>query len=75
MSLSGYLSEHWSMLVPLIGMSILLITEIHLERKMILRIAVITGLLFIYSVFCYIHQYFHLFAQALRLRRRNLQAF
>ena len=57
MSLSGYLSEHWSMLVPLIGMSILLITEIHLERKMILRIAVTTGLLFIYSVFCYIETY------------------
>ena len=57
MSLSDYLSEHWSMLVPLIGMLILLITEIHLERKMIRRLAVTTGLLFIYSVFCYIETY------------------
>ena len=57
MSLSDYLSEHWSMLVPLIGMSILLITDIHLERQMIRRIAVTTGLLFLYSVFCYIETY------------------
>ena len=58
MSLSDYLSEHWSMLVPLIGMLILLLTDIHLERKMIRRIAITTGMLFIYSVFCYMETYF-----------------
>lgn len=54
MSVSGYLSEHWVMLVPLIGMAILLISDVHLERKMVVRIAITTALLFIYSVLCHI---------------------
>lgn len=57
MSVIDYLSEHWVMLVPLIGMSILLISDIHLERRMIRRIAATNIMLFIYSVFCYIEMY------------------
>ncbi len=57
MSVSGYLSDHWVMLVPLIGMAILLISDIHLERKMIRRIAVTTAMLFIYSIFCHVEAY------------------
>ena len=51
MSIKDYLSDHWVMLVPLIGMSILLITDIHLERRMIRRIAVTNLMLFVYSFF------------------------
>jgi len=54
MTIMGYLTEHWTMLVPLIGMSILLFTDIHLERRMIYRIAFTMIMLFIYSVFCYV---------------------
>ena len=57
MSLLDYLSGHWVMLVPLIGMSILLISDIHLERKMIRRIAVTNVILLVYSVLCYIETY------------------
>ena len=55
--LSDYLEQHWVMLVPLIGMSILLISDIHLERWMIRRIAITNFILFIYSIFCYIETY------------------
>ena len=57
MSIAEYLSDHWVMLVPLIGMSILLVSDIHLERKMIQRIAATNIMLFIYSIFCYIEAY------------------
>ena len=55
--ISDYLEQHWVMLVPLIGMSILLISDIHLERRMIQRIAITNFILFIYSIFCYIETY------------------
>ena len=57
MSFSGYLSEHWVMLVSLVGMLILLISDIHLERKMITRIAATTAMLFLYSIFCHVEAY------------------
>lgn len=55
--ISDYLKQHWVMLVPLIGMSILLISDIHIERRMIRRIAITNFILFIYSIFCYIEAY------------------
>ena len=52
--ISDYLEQHWVMLVPLIGMSILLISDIHLERWMIRRIAITNFILFIYSLSSYV---------------------
>ena len=57
MSISGYLSEHWGLLVLVIGIAIILHSDHHLERKMIQRIAVTNVLLFIYSVCCYVEEY------------------
>lgn len=56
-SISEYLSKHWVMLIPLVGMAILLISDVHLERKMIKRIAATITMLLIYSIFCYIEEY------------------
>ena len=50
MTLSGYLSEHWGILVLLLGMAIVLHSDVHLERGMVKRIALTNLLLFIYSV-------------------------
>ena len=57
LTIFGYLQDHWSMLVLLFGMGIVLYSDIHLERKMIHRIAVANILMFIYSITCYIETY------------------
>ena len=57
MTLSGYLSEHWGILVLLLGMAIVLHSDVHMERGMVKRIALTNLLLFIYSVSCYVETY------------------
>ncbi|MBR6102499.1 MAG: GGDEF domain-containing protein [Ruminococcus sp.] len=57
MSISAYLTDHWGLLVLLIGMGMLLHSDIHLERRMILRMSTTCALLFLYSVSCYVETY------------------
>jgi hypothetical protein len=49
-TISGYSQEHCAMLVLLIGMCIMLYTNIYLERKMIRRISAANIMMFIYSI-------------------------
>ena len=58
MGITGFLQDHWSLLVLLMGMGIVLRLDIHLERTMIRRIAVANVLMFLYSVACYAESYF-----------------
>ena len=51
MTFSGYLTEHWGMLVMLVGLSIVLYGDKHLERRMIRRMAVTIVMIFVYSIF------------------------
>ena len=57
MNISGYLTEHWGMLVMLIGLSIVLKSDKHLEKRMIHRLVVAIVIIFIYSITCYIETY------------------
>ncbi|SDB33351.1 diguanylate cyclase (GGDEF) domain-containing protein [Ruminococcaceae bacterium FB2012] len=57
MTFSSYLSEHWGLLVLLTGILIVLYLDIHLERRMVIRIAVTYGMIFLYSVSDYIETY------------------
>ena len=54
MTFSNFLSEHWGLLVLLTGMLIVLYLDIHLERRMVIRIAVTYGMIFLYSVSDYV---------------------
>ena len=57
MTLSGYLSDHWGILILLIGIALILRSDVHLERRIIRRIALANAMLFLYSVTCYIETY------------------
>ena len=57
MTVFDYLSDHLGLLVLLSGMFIILSSDIHLERRMVFRIAVTNGLIFLYSVCSYIETY------------------
>ena len=57
MTVLGYLQDHWAMLVLLLGMGIVLNSDVHLERKMIRRIAAANLMMFLYSVSCYAETY------------------
>ena len=50
MTILGYLQEHWAMLVLLVGMGIVLYSDVHLEKKMIHRIAIANIMMFLYSI-------------------------
>ena len=54
MTLTEYLENHWGLLLLLLGMSILLRSDTHLERRMIYRISLTNAMLFLFSVVCYI---------------------
>ena len=57
MSVFDYFSDHWGMLVLILGMTIALTSEIHLEKRMVNRIAATNVMLLLYSVACYIETY------------------
>ena len=57
MTIAGYLEDHWGLLVLMIGMAIVLKSDIHLERNMIFRISLTNAMLFLYSVTCYVEAY------------------
>ena len=57
MTISGYLQEHWAMLALLLGMGIVLYSDIYLERRMIHRISAANIMMFIYSITCYAETY------------------
>lgn len=57
MSISEYLVEHWGMLIMLIGLSIVLYSDKHLEHRMINRMAVTVIMIFVYSITCHIETY------------------
>ncbi|MBR6044324.1 MAG: diguanylate cyclase [Ruminococcus sp.] len=57
MTVWGYLEDHWSLLVLLVGMAVVLFSDIHLERRMIRRIAAANIMMFLYSVSCYAEAY------------------
>jgi len=57
LTISGYLQEHWAMLVLLLGMGIVLYSDIYLERRMIHRISAANIMMFIYSITCYAETY------------------
>ena len=52
MSVTGYLYDHWGLLVIVIGIAIIIHSDIHLERRMIFRILLTIMMLFGYSVSC-----------------------
>lgn len=58
MSISGYFTEHWGMLVLLMGMALMLLSDMHLERRMVRRMFVVIAMLFLYSVSCYVEAYY-----------------
>ena len=58
MTISGYLTDHWGMLVMLIGLFIILFSDMHLERGMIRRMRLVIVMLFLYSISCYVEAYF-----------------
>lgn len=58
MTIEGYLSEHWGLVVLLMGLGLLLYSDIHLERRMIFRIAATDVMIFLYSVSCYMESYY-----------------
>ena len=57
MTITGYLTDHWGMLVLLIGLSIMLFSDMHLERRMVQRMSVVIIMLFLYSISCYVEAY------------------
>ena len=57
MTVAGYLTEHWGMLVMLLGLAITLHSDMHLERRMVRRIIAVVVMLFIYSISCYVESY------------------
>ena len=50
MSISMYLSDNWGLLIVLTGLSVILLSDIHLEWRMVRQIAFTILLLLIYSV-------------------------
>ena len=54
MSFTNYISNNWGLLIILIGLTILLRSDIHLERRMVRQIGITDGLLMIYSMTTYI---------------------
>ena len=50
MSFQQYLANNWGLLVILTGLTILIASDIHLERRMVRQIAITNGLLLFYSV-------------------------
>ncbi len=57
MSFNDYVTEHWGMLILLIGLAIVLRADKHLEKRMLIRMKVAIALLFIYSITCYVESY------------------
>ena len=49
-----YIADHWGLLIVLTGLSIVLPSDIHLERRMVRQIALTNALVIIYSVTSYI---------------------
>ena len=50
MEFMSYLSCNWGLLLLLVGMAMIMFSDIHLERKMIKRIVMTNIMLFVYSV-------------------------
>ena len=57
MTISGYLSEHWGLIILLTGIFIVLHSDVHLEHRIINKIAFTNTLLFLYSISCYAETY------------------
>ncbi len=57
MTIAGYLSEHWELLVILIGLSSILFSDTHLERGILRRMGHMGAMLFFYSISCYVETY------------------
>lgn len=57
LTILGYLHEHWAMLVLLLGMGIVLYSDVHLDKKMIRRISIANMMMFLYSISCYAETY------------------
>ena len=54
LTITNYISNNWGLLIVLIGLTILLRSDIHLERRMVQQIRITDGLLFLYSITTYI---------------------
>ncbi|MBR1765354.1 MAG: GGDEF domain-containing protein [Ruminococcus sp.] len=54
MTFTNYISNNWGILIVLIALTILLSSDIHLERRMVRQIGMTNALLLLYSVSCYI---------------------
>ena len=57
LSIADYLRDHWGLLVLLAGMMIVLFSDVHLERRMVFRVASTYGMIFLYSVSSFIESY------------------
>lgn len=53
MMLWDFIADNWTLIILLVGMGLILRTDAHLEHRMVRRIALVTSLLFLYSVSCY----------------------
>jgi diguanylate cyclase (GGDEF)-like protein len=54
LTITGYISNNWGILLVLTALAILLRSDIHLERRMVQQIGLTSGMLLLYSVSCYI---------------------
>ena len=57
MTITGYISENFVLLVLLAGMRILLCSDTHLEKRMVSRFALTNGMILLYSIFYYMETY------------------
>ena len=57
MTIMGYLQGHWELVFLLAGFAIVLSSDIHLDYKMVLRMAAADIMMFVYSVSCYMEAY------------------
>ncbi|MBR1751425.1 MAG: GGDEF domain-containing protein [Ruminococcus sp.] len=55
--MTNYISNNWGILIVLIALTIMLHSDIHLERRMVRQIGITDGLLLIYSISTYIETY------------------
>ena len=57
MSITGYLSAHWGLIVLLLGLTTILLSDTHLDRVILRRMGATTGMLFVYSITCYVETF------------------
>ena len=57
MTVTGYLSEHWGLIILLMGLAVVILSDTHLNRRILRHMVAVTAMLFIYSVTCYVETF------------------